>query len=196
MPFGLKNTPATFQRLMNAVLVGMQGIRCFVYLDDIVIYGSSLQEHNKRLTKVLQQLRKHNLKLQIEKCEFLRKEVTYLGHIISKDGISPDPAKLSAVKDFPTPKKVKDVQSFIELPGYYRKFIKNFSKIAKPLTMLKKKDNKFTWNTEQQNAFASLKEKLTSAPVLNYPDFTRQFLITTAASDYAIGAVLSQGPIG
>jgi len=195
MPFGLKNAPATFQRLMNAVLAGLQGIRCLVYLDDIVIYGSSLQEHNKRLTEALQRLRKHNLKLQVEKCEFLRKEVTYLGHIISEDGISPDPAKLSAVKNFPTSKKVKDVQSFIRLAGYYRKFIKNFSKIAKPLTMLTKKDNKFNWNTEQQNAFDSLKEKLTSAPVLSYPDFTRQFLITTDASDYAIGAILSQGPV-
>jgi len=153
----------------------MQGIRCLVYLDDIVIYGSSLQEHNKRLTEVLQRLRKHNLKLQVEKCEFLRKEVTYLGHIISEDGILPDPAKVSAVKNFPTPKKVKDVQSFIGLAGYYRKFIKNFSKIAKPLTMLTKKDNKFIWNMEQQNAFDNLKEKLTTAPVLHYPDFTRQF---------------------
>jgi len=128
MSFGLKNAPAIFQRLMNAVLVGMQGIRWLVYLDDIVIYGSSLQEHNKRLTVVLQRLREHNLKLQVEKCEFLRKEVTYLGHIISEDGISPDPAKLSAVKDFPTPKKVKDVKFFIGLGEYYWKLIKNFLK--------------------------------------------------------------------
>jgi len=94
MPLGLKNAPAIFQRLMNAVLAGIQGIRCLVYLDDIVICGSSLQEHNKRLTEVLQRLCKHNLKLQVEKCEFLRKKVTYLGHIISKNGISPDLAKL------------------------------------------------------------------------------------------------------
>jgi len=118
-----------------------------------------------------------------------------LGYIISENAILSDPAKLSAVKNFSTPKKVKDVQSFIGLAEYYRKFIKNFSKIAKPLTTLTKKDSKFNWNTEQQNAFDSLKEKLTSAPVLNYRDFTRQFLITTDASDYAIGAVLSQGPV-
>jgi len=126
----------------------------------------------------------------------LRKEVIYLRHIISEDGILPDLAKLSAVKNFRTPKKVKDAQSFIGLAGYYRKFIKKFSKITKPLTTLTKKDNKFNWSTEQQNAFDILKEKLTSAPVLNYLDFSRQFLITTDASDYAIGAVLSQEPVG
>jgi len=141
---------------------------------------------------VLQRLRKHNLKLQIDKCEFLRKEVTYLGHIISKNGILSDPAKLTAVKNFPTPKRVKDVQSFIGLAGYYRKFIKDFSKITKPLTILTKKDTKFDWTMEQQKAFNILKEKLTIAPVLHYPDFTRQFTIATDTSDYA---VLSQGPI-
>jgi len=106
----------------------VQGIICLVYLDDIVIYGSSLQEHNKRLTEVLQRLRKHNLKLQVEKCAFLRKEVTYLGHIISEDGILPDPAKVSAVKDFPIPKKVKDPilyrTSWI-LPEIYKKLFQN-----------------------------------------------------------------------
>jgi len=94
---------------MNSVLAGLQGIRCLVYLDDIVVYGASLQEHDKRLIEVL----------QIDKCEFLRKEVTYLGHIISENGILPDPAKLNAVKSFPTPKKVRDIQSFIGLAGYY-----------------------------------------------------------------------------
>jgi len=195
MPFRAEER-AGHLSMINERSSGIQGIRCLVYLDDIVIYGSSLQEHNKRLTEILQRLHEH-LKLQVEKCEFLCKEVTYLGHIISKDGISPDPAKLSAVKDFPTPKKVKDVQSFIELAGYYRKFIKNVSKIAKLLTMLTKKDNKFNWSTEQQNAFNILKEKLIFAPVLNYLDFSQQFLITTDASDYriAIEAILSQGPV-
>jgi len=144
---------------------------------------------------VLQRLREHNLQLQIDKCEF-RKEVTYLWHIISENGILPDPAKLSALKNFLNPKKVKDVQSFIELAGYYRKFIKNFSEIAKPLTIFTKKNTKFEWTTEQQKAFNILKEKLTTALVLHHPDFARQFIIATNASDYAIGAVLSQGPVG
>ncbi|XP_036142872.1 uncharacterized protein LOC118645594 [Monomorium pharaonis] len=196
MPFGLKNAPATFQRLMNSVLTGMQGLRCLVYLDDIVIYGSSLKEHNKRLEEVLLRLREANLKLQPDKCEFLQKEVNYLGHIISKDGIAPDPGKLQAIKDFPEPRKVKDIQSFIGLAGYYRKFISDFSKIAKPMTKLIKKTEKFVWTTEQQIAFDTLKEKLMTASVLQYPDFTKEFNVTTDASDYAIGAVLSRGPVG
>jgi len=196
MPFGLKNAPATFQRLMNSVLTGMQGLKCLVYLDDIVIYGTSLEDHNKRLKEVLQRLRENKLKLQPEKCEFLRKETVYLGHIISENGISPDPSKLEAIKDFPEPKRIKDIQSFIGLAGYYRKFIKNFSKIAKPLTKLTKKTEKFMWTAEQQSAFEELKERLMTAPVLRYPDFTQEFIVTTDASAYAIGAVLSQGKVG
>jgi len=196
MPFGLKNAPATFQRLMNSVLTGIQGLKCLVYLDDIVVYGPSLEVHNKRLITVLLRLRDSNLKLQPDKCEFLRKEVIYLGHIITENGISPDPSKLEAVKNFPIPKKVKDIQAFVGLAGYYRKFIEDFSKIAKPLTKLTKKGEKFEWTTLQQNAFETLKNKLTSAPVLKYPDFNQEFLVTTDASDYAIGAVLSQGEVG
>jgi len=166
-----------------------------IYLDDIVIYGQNLKEHNKRLIQILDRLREHNLK-QPDKCEFLRKEVIYLGHIITKDGIQPDPSKLYAVEKFPVPRKVKDIQSFPGLVGYYQKFIENFSKIAKSLTKFTKKGEKFNWTAKQQNSFQSLKEKLTTAPVLNYPNFQREFLVTTDASDYAIGAVLSQGPVG
>jgi len=143
MPFGLKNAPATFQRLMNSVLTGIQGLKCLVYLDDIVIYGPNLKEHNKRLIQVLDRLRKHNLNLQPDKCKFLRKEVIYLGHIITENGIRSDPNKLHAVEKFPVPRKVKDVQSFLGLAGYYRKFSEDFSKIAKPLTKLTKKGEKF-----------------------------------------------------
>ncbi|KAL6416667.1 hypothetical protein ACFW04_013259 [Cataglyphis niger] len=112
-------------------------------------------------------------------------KVIYLGHIISENGISPDPSKLTAIKEFPTLKKVKGVQSFIGLAGYYRKFMEDFSKIAKPLTKLTKKTEKFEWTTEQQNAFEILKEKLMTAPVLRFPDFNQEFTVTTDASDYA-----------
>jgi len=197
MSFGLKNAPATFQRLINSVLTGMQRLKCLVYLDDIVIYGASLEDHNKRLEEVLRRLRKNNLKLQPDKCEFLRKETIYLGHIISDNGISPDSSKLTAIKEFPTPRKVfKDIQSFIGLAGYYRKFIADFSKIAKPLTKLTKKSEKFGWTAEQQNAFEILKEKLMTAPVLKYPDFIEEFIVTTDAFAFAIRAVLSQGKTG
>jgi len=143
MPFGLKNAPATFQRFMNSVLTGIQGLKCLVYFDDIVIYAPNLKEHNKKLIQVLDRLREHNLKLQPDKCEFLRKEVIYLGHIITKNRIRPDPNKLYAVEKFSVPRTVKDVQSFLGLAGYYRKFIEDFSKKAKLLTKLTKKGEKF-----------------------------------------------------
>lgn len=154
------------------------------------------EDHNQRLKEVLLRHRENNLKLQPDKCEFLRKEVIYLGLIIAENGISLDPSKLTAIKEFPTPKKVKDVQSFIGLAGYYKKFIEDFSKIAKPLTKLTKKTVKFEWTTEQQNAFGTLKGKFMTAPVLKYTDFAQEFIVTTDASDYAIGAVLSQGEVG
>lgn len=120
MPFGLKNAPATFQRLMDKVLSGLQGIELFVYLDDIVIYASSLTEHNRKFNKLAERLRDANLRLQPDKCEFLRKEVAYLGHIISEQGVKPDPQKIEAVKNFPRPRNPKNVKQFLGLAGYYR----------------------------------------------------------------------------
>lgn len=196
MPFGLKNAPSTFQRLMNTVLTGLQGMRCFVYLDDIVIYSHDLPSHIENLEAVFQKLRDNNLKLQPDKCEFLRTEVAYLGHIIGEDGVKPNPEKVKAVTEFPIPKNAKDIKSFLGLVSYYRRFIPEFSKIAKPLTTLLKKDIPFKWENQQQLAFDHLKHKLTSAPVLCYPDFTKPFTLTCDASNYAISAILSQGSTG
>ena len=196
MPFGLKNAPATFQRAMDSVLYGLQGERCFVYLDDIVVFASSLQEHEQKLTEVFDRLRQHGLKIQPDKCEFLRKEVGYLGHIISSDGVKPNPDKVQAVKDFPTPKSCKDIKSFLGLAGYYRRFIANFSNITKPLTSLLKKDVPFIWGNSQQKAFDQCKQILTTTPILQYPDFNKEFILTTDASLHAIGAILSQGEVG
>lgn len=196
MPFGLKNAPATFQRLMDTVLTGLQGISMFVYLDDIIVFAKNLEEHGQRINELMQRLRKANLQLQSDKCEFLRPEVNYLGHIISKEGLKPDPAKLDAVKNFPIPKKQKNIRSFLGLTGYYRRFIRNFSKIAKPLTKLLEKDADFKWSQEASDAFETLKENLCTAPILQYPDFSKPFIITTDASGIAIGAILSQGEIG
>ena len=196
MPFGLKNAPATFQRLMNTALSGLQGIHCYVYLDDIVIYSADLNTHVQKLNQVFQRLREFNLKLQPDKCEFLRKEVAYLGHIISDQGVKPNPDKIKAVQEFPVPRNAKDIKSFLGLASYYRRFIPDFSKHAKPLTNLLKKDVPFNWTNAQQLGFEQLKEKLVTAPILIYPDFSKPFVLTCDASNYAISAILSQGEIG
>lgn len=159
MPFGLKNAPATFQRLMDKVLSGLQGIELFVYLDDIVIYASSLMEHNRKFNKVTERLRDANLRLQPDKCEFLRNEVAYLGHIISEQ-VKPDPQKIEAVKNFLRPKNPKNVKQFLSLARYYRRFLNNFSKTAKPLTVLLKKDQVFEWQEPQETAFVTLRDQL------------------------------------
>ena len=196
MPFGLRNAPATFQRLMDQVLTGIQGTDAFIYLDDIVIYGSSLEEHELKLERLMKRLREAQLKLQPDKCEFLRPEVVYLGHVISKEGVRPDNKKLVAVREFPRPQNIKNVRQFLGLAGYYRRFIKGFSDIAKLLTILTKKDTPFHWGEKQQDAFENLRKKLCEEPVLQYPDFTRPFIVTTDASGIAIGGILSQGELG
>lgn len=192
MPFGLKNAPATFQRMMDTALRGLIGKNCFVYLDDIIIFGKTLEEHNDNLSKLFKRLRDTGLKLQADKCEFLKPELEYLGHLITASGIKPNPAKLSAIKNFKIPKNVTQVKSFLGLSGYYRKFIKNFSTISKPLTELTKKGTKFDWDMNRQNSFDLLKEKLCSPPILSYPNFNKTFILTTDASNDGIGGVLSQ----
>lgn len=196
MSFGLKGAPSTFQRLVNRVLMGINGFRAFAYLDDIIVIATSVQEHEERLKEVFDRLRQYNLKLQPTKCEFMRREVNYLGHIISEDGIRPDPKKTSCLTNFPVPRNPKEVKSFLGLAGYYRKFVKDFSQISKPLTSLLKKEVRFEWSDMCQHSFEQLKNMLTTEPLLQHPDFTQPFLITTDASNSAIGAVLSQGRVG
>jgi hypothetical protein len=196
MPFGLKNAPATFSRLMNLVLSGLQGSQCFTYLDDVIIYASSLEEHNNNLKNVFNRFRTNNLKLQPDKCEFLHKEISYLGHIITENGVKPNPEKIQAVVKYPAPTNVKTIKQFLGLLGYYRKFIKDFALLAKPLTYLLRKDIPFIWGPEQEKSFNNLKETLTKQPILQYPDYTKPFILTTDASNFAIGAILSQGEVG
>lgn len=196
MPFGLKNACASFQRVMDNILRGIQNERCLVYLDDIIIFSVSLQEHITNLRHVFQRLRESNFKLQLDKSEFLRKEVNYLGHVITPEGIKPNPDKISAIIKFPIPKTSKQLKGFLGLLGYYRKFIKNFAKITKPLTKCLKKNENIIHNEEFVNCFNMCKNLLTNDPILQYPDFQKTFNLTTDASNVAIGAVLSQGPIG
>ncbi len=173
MPEGLKGAPATFQRCMDEVLRGLTNEELLVYLDDIIIYARNLWEHEKRAKRLLQRLREARLVLQPDKVEFLRREVQFLGHIISERGVEPNTNKLEAVKDFPTPTRVRKIREFLGLAGYYRRFIADFSKIARPLNDLLKKGVDFIWGPEQENSFQELKGRLCEAPILAFPDFKK-----------------------
>lgn len=193
MPFGLKNAPATFQRLMNTVLDGLIGKNCLVYLDDIVVFSTSLQEHMTSLEEVFKRLSEANLKIQLDKCEFMQKETEFLGHVITPDGIKPNPNKIKAITDYPIPKTEKEIKQFLGLAGFYRKFIQNFSKITKPLTQCLKKGNKINHlDKDYINAVETIKLLITKEPILAYPNYEKQFTLTTDASNTALGAVLSQ----
>lgn len=196
MPFGLKTAPATFQRTMDNVLRGLQGIHCMVYLDDVIVFSSSLEEHIQKLRYIFDRLRQTNLKVQLDKTEFLRKDVLYLGHVITKDGLRPNNDKINAVINFPIPKTTTDIKSFLGLVGYYRRFIQDFAKVTQPLTACLKKRNKIIIDQKYIDAFNKCKELLTHAPLLQYPDYNKPFILTTDASNIALGAVLSQGQIG
>lgn len=150
MPFGLKNAPSCFQRMMNSVLMGLTNTQCFVYLDDVVLYGSTLEDHNRKLKNIFYRLRENNLKLQLDKCEFLKKSCEYLGHVISDDGVRPNPRKVECIERVSQPQSQKQINMFLGLVGYYRKFIENFSTIAKPLTLLLKKDAPIKWSNDQE----------------------------------------------
>lgn len=192
MPFGLKNAPATFQRLMNETLRGLVNKICMVYLDDIIIFSPNLIEHIKHLKLVFERLRQYNLKLQLDKCEFLRTETEFLGHIITPDGIKPNTKKIKAIQDFPIPNTQKELRGFLGLLGYYRKFIEQFAKITKPLTKCLKKNTKITHDKEFVETFNKCKTLLCNNPILAYPDFDQPFELTTDASNFALGAVLQQ----
>ena len=192
LPFGLCNAPSTFERLMEVVLRGLQWNVCLIYLDDVIIYSKGFDEHLDRLSRVLHALKGAGLKLKPKKCILARPEVTYLGHIVSSTGIATDPTKTQRVREWPTPCNLTDVRSFLGICSYYRKFIVNFAHIAEPLHRLTKKNVKFIWTDECSQAFEALKHKLTTSPVLAYPNFDLPFVLDTYASDRGIGAVLSQ----
>lgn len=196
MPMGLKNSPSTFQRVMDNVLRGLQNVICLVYLDDIIVFSTSLQEHMTNLEKVFLRLRESNFKIQMDKSEFLKLETAYLGHVIGREGIKPNPDKIKAIQNYPLPKTAKQIKQFLGLLGYYRKFVPDFAKVTKPLTQCLKKNKSITLDANYITCFEKCKRLLINDPILQYPDFSREFILTTDASNFAIGAVLSQGPIG
>lgn len=192
MPFGLCNAPATFQRLMEEVLAGIPYTTCLVYLDDIIVHAATFEELIERLQLIFDRLRDAGLKLSPTKCELCQESVQYLGHIVSAEGSSPDPGKIDTVQQWPQPRNRKEVQSFLGLCAYYRRFVKNFSHVAKPLHHLTEKSQRFLWDERCEAAFTQLKTLLTNAPILSQPRLELPFILDTDASHHAMGAVLSQ----
>ncbi|RVW30894.1 Transposon Tf2-12 polyprotein [Vitis vinifera] len=192
MPFGLTNAPATFCNLMNDVLLNYLDAFMVVYLDDIVVYSKTLTEHEKHLRLVFKRLRENRLYVKPEKCEFAQEEITFLGHKISAGLIRMDKGKVQAIMEWSVPTKVTELRSFLGLANYYRRFIKGYSKMVSPLTDLLKKDNQWDWSMQCQMAFESLKEAISTEPVLRLPDLDLPFEVQTDASDRALGGVLVQ----
>jgi hypothetical protein len=193
MPFGLTNALATFQRLMDIVIAVLKWQCCLVYIDDIVIYSPTFEQHLIDLEKVLLALKEANLTLKVTKCQFCRPELRYLGHINTKKGIKPDPELIKTIIDFPQPKTIKDVQSFLGLTGYYRRFIKDYAKIAEPilkhLRNAQATNHHLQWSSEATDAMEILKRKLTNAPIMNTPNFEQPFILELDACEYGLGAV-------
>ncbi|GJY96141.1 reverse transcriptase domain-containing protein [Tanacetum coccineum] len=192
MPFGLTNAPAIFMDLMNCVCKSYLDKFVIVFIDDILIYSKSEEEHEVHLKTILDLLKKEKLYAKFSKCEFWLKEVQFLGHVVNRDGIHVDPSKVESVKNWKTPESPMEIRSFLGLAGYYQRFIKNFSKIAKPLTQLTQKNKAYVWGEEQEEAFRVLKEKLCNAPVLALPDGPNDFVVYCDASNQGFGCVLMQ----
>jgi hypothetical protein len=192
LPFGLSNAPAIFMCLMNNVFQEYLDKFVIVFLDDILIYSKSEEEHEHHLRMVLKVLREHQLYAKLRKCSFYQKKIHYLGHIISKDGITVDPEKIEAIREWSTPKNVTEISSFMGLACYYRIFIEGFSNIAHPVTYLQKKGVKFQWTLDCEKSFQHLKKLLTSAPVLRIADPNEDFIVCTEAFKEGLGGVLSQ----
>ncbi|UYV74773.1 hypothetical protein LAZ67_12000923 [Cordylochernes scorpioides] len=202
MPFGLCNAPATFERMMDTLLRGLKWSMCLCYLDDIIVFSPTFDEHVRRLELVLRCLSKTGLVLNPDKCLFGTKRLSIFGHLVDGEGVHPDPAKVDAMSKFPTPKTLTDVRSFIGMCSYYRRFIKNFAQKAEPLHRLLRKDTRFEWGPDQRQAYESLKRALASEPVLAHFDEKYATELHTDASGFGIGAVLvqvqggSEKPIG
>jgi len=196
-PFGLKNMPAVFQRLVNNLFASEiqtkpDEIPILAYLDDILIASKDVESHLKRIKYVFDRLHYANLKVRMDKCCFFQRRVNFLGHVVSAGGYSPQEDKIKAIKHFPRPTNVKAIRAFLGLAGYYRVFIPGFSTIAEPLSRLTKVDVPFVWTTAQENAFDTLKTVLTGETILRYPDFNKEFFVETDASNIGIGCVVTQ----
>lgn len=176
MPFGLSTAPLTWQKAINIILCELLGSGVYVYLDDVIIYAKTKEEHDRLLWRVMALLREHNLQLKISKCLFYAKEFEYLGHVISSEGMRANPRKVKAIKNYPRPSKLKHIQSFLGLCNYFRRYVKNYAKISKPLTILLKDNQPFVWTHAQQEAFDGLKQALINEVLLQFPNFDELLL--------------------
>ena len=192
MPFGLTNAPAAFMDLMHRVFHQFLDRFVVVFVDDILVYSASEEEHAEHLRIVLQTLREHQLYAKLSKCEFWLQQVHFLGHVFSGEGVSVDPAKVEAVLQWESPRSVSEIRSFLGLAGYYRRFVRDFSQVAAPLTRLTRKGVSFVWSEQCEQSFIELKRLLTSAPVLALPSGEEGFDVCTDASGVGLGAVLMQ----
>jgi hypothetical protein len=192
MPLGLTNAPTFFMNLINKVFMEELDKFVIVFIDDILIYSKSRKEHEQHLWIVLRRLRAHQLYAKLSKCEFWLEKIAFLGHILTAEGIEVDPSKVEAVSKWKQPSNVSEVRSFLGMAGYYCRFIKGFSSIARPMTELLKKGNRFVWAPKCEESFQIIKKKLTTAPVLTLPDIHQSFIIFCDASRQGLGCVLMQ----
>ncbi|KAL0561191.1 hypothetical protein IC582_001612 [Cucumis melo] len=192
MSFGLTNAPAVFMDLMNRVFKDFLDSFVIVFIDDILIYSKTEAEHEEHLHQVLKTLRANRLYAKFSKCEFWLKKVSFLGHVVSSEGVSVDPAKIEAVTNWPRPSTVSEIRSFLGLAGYYRRFVEDFSHIAIPLTQLTRKGTPFVWSPTCESSFQELKQKLVTAPILTVPDGSESFVIYSDASKKGLSCVLMQ----
>ncbi|CAK1599051.1 unnamed protein product [Parnassius mnemosyne] len=192
MPFGLCNAPATFEKLMELVLTGIIGDACLVYLDDIIIVGHTFEEHLQNLERMLMKIQSAILKLSPMKCSLFKRQVRFLGYVVSEKGIRTDPEKIAAVKDWPVPKDKTQVRAFLGLCSYYRRFVKNFAEITKILHKLTEEKRHFCWDESSDIAFQELKNRLCKSHILRYPDAGKEFIVDIDASDIGLGGVLCQ----
>ena len=192
MPFGLKNAGATFQRLMELVLAGMDSKSCLVYIDDVIVFGETEHAHLKHLEEVFERIRAAGMKLKPQKCCLARDEVVFLGHKVGKTGVQPDPANINKVRNWPRPKKADELKSFLGLAGYYSRFVPNYSDLVRPVREAAEKKGDIQWDQDLIDSFESIKVKLTSAPILALPTCKGEFKIATDASNTAVGAVLTE----
>ena len=192
MPMGMKGSAQTFQRTLQIILNGLQWQTCLIYLDDIIVFGSTFDEHLKRVQEVLRCIQQAGLKLKPKKCQLFQQEVTFLGHVVNKDGVKPNPENVSKILNWPIPRNVTEVRQILGMASYYRKFVKDFAAIARPLIQLTKKDIPFEWTDDCDTSFSKIKECLTGPDIMAFPMTNEEFILDTDASNYSIGAVLSQ----